>query len=296
MEKTGIILKSLAGFYEVEDRITRELITCRGRGLFRKDGFILLVGDHITYELNDDGSGYIIWANDRKNQLIRPAIANVSKALVVFSAKEPDFNIKFLDRLLAAIEYEEIEPIIIISKIDLLTQNEKNALEPILGYYRKIGYTLIETSAYGQVGLEEVKQLVEDEIVVICGQSGVGKSSMLNAIDHTLDIEVNEISKALGRGKHTTRHVELHKLAGGLVADTPGFSKLDLDEIDAEYLRDCFIEFLDIQDDCKFRGCLHMNEPNCAVKHSVDEGGILKSRYDNYLQMLGEIQGRKIKY
>jgi len=296
MRKTGIILKSLAGFYEVEDRLTREMITCRGRGLFRKDGFILLVGDHVSYELNEDGSGYIISASERTNQLVRPPIANVGKALVVFSAKEPDFNIKFLDRLLAAIEYEEIEPIILISKIDLLTESEKERLVPIFEYYRKIGYHVIETSSYEQVGLEEIKELVDEEIVVICGQSGVGKSSMLNAIDQELNIEVNEISKALGRGKHTTRHVELHKLAGGLVADTPGFSKLDLDEIDAEVLRECFIEFVEIQDDCKFRGCLHMNEPNCAVKSGVEAGDIKTSRYENYLQLLGEIQGRKVKY
>ena len=296
MAHSGIILKSLAGFYDVEDSISREIITCRGRGLFRKDGFVLLVGDKVKYDINEDGSGYITKAAPRENQLIRPPIANVGKALVVFSAKEPDFNIKFLDRLLAVIESKSIEPIILISKIDLLTADEQTSLSPLLQYYRDIHYTVIETSARMDVGLDMVKALVDHQLVVICGQSGVGKSSMLNAIDNNLNIEVNEISKALGRGKHTTRHVELHKLAGGLVADTPGFSALDLAELEAEDLRVAFVEFAQIQDNCKFRGCMHVNEPKCAVKNAVDNGVILKSRYDNYLQLLEEIQTRKVRY
>ena len=296
MQRTGIILKSLAGFYYVEDSVTREIVTCRGRGLFRKDGFILLVGDHVKFDITNDGSGYITVAETRQNQLVRPPIANVGKALIVFSAKEPDFNVKFLDRLLAVIEAKHIEPIILVSKIDLLTADEQEILAPLLDYYRQISYTVIEISAHTGEGLNKVKEIVGKEIVVVCGQSGVGKSSMLNAIDAELNIEVNEISKALGRGKHTTRHVELHKLAGGLVADTPGFSALDLDELEACDLREAFVEFIPAQDACKFRGCMHMNEPKCAVKAGVDAGDILASRYENYLQLLGEIQSRKVKY
>ncbi|MCL1989565.1 MAG: ribosome small subunit-dependent GTPase A [Defluviitaleaceae bacterium] len=296
MQKTGIILKSLAGFYEVEACITREMVTCRGRGLFRKNSFVLLVGDRVKFDLSDDGSGYITCAEDRVNQLVRPPIANVGKALVVFSAKEPDFNVKFLDRLLAVVEAKQIEAIILISKIDLLTLEEKAFLAPVLAYYRSIGYAVIETSSYEQVGFDQITALIDQEIVVVCGQSGVGKSSILNAIDAKLNIEVNAISKALGRGKHTTRHVELHKLAGGLVADTPGFSALDLDELDVEDLREAFVEFIPLQDHCKFRGCLHLNEPKCRVKASVESGDILTSRYENYVQLLGEIQNRKVKY
>jgi len=296
MKRQGIILKSLAGFYDVEDAATREIITCRGRGLFRKDGFVLLVGDHVKFDVGDDGSGYIIEVGERLNQLVRPPIANIGKALVVFSCREPDFNVKFLDRLLAVIEAKRIEPIILISKIDLLTADEKKDLAPLLNYYREIGYDVIEISAHQFVGLDQIKALVEGEIVVVCGQSGVGKSSMLNAIDEELEIEVNEISKALGRGKHTTRHVELHKLAGGLVADTPGFSALDLDELEVEDLREALPEFVDVQGACKFRGCLHVDEPKCAVKAGIDAGRILVSRYENYLQLLGEIQGRKVRY
>jgi len=296
MQKAGIILKSLAGFYYVEDSITREIITCRGRGLFRKDGFILLVGDAVKFDITEDGSGYITEATTRDNQLVRPPIANVGKALVVFSCRKPDFNIKFLDRLLAVIESKHIEPIILVSKIDLLTLDEQEILTPLLDYYREINYTVIEISAKEGIGLDQVKEIVDGEIVVVCGQSGVGKSSMLNAIDEKLNIKVDEISKALGRGKHTTRHVELHKLAGGLVADTPGFSALDLDELELVDLREAFIEFVSVQDKCKFRGCMHVNEPKCAVKASVDTGDILASRYENYLHLYEEIRGRKVRY
>lgn len=296
MRKAGIIIKSLAGFYDVKDHFSEEIITCRGRGLFRKDGFVLLVGDDVEYTLNNDGSGQIISVAPRHNKLVRPPIANVSKALVVFSAKEPDFNVKFLDRLLAVIENKSIEAIIIISKIDLLTPSEKERLQPTLAYYREIGYMVIETSTYDSIGIEEIKQLVKKEIVVVCGQSGVGKSSLLNAIDNELNIAVDEISKALGRGKHTTRHVELHKMAEGLVADTPGFSALDLDELDDDDLRSCFIEFVALQESCKFRGCLHIKEPKCAIKDGVETGRILASRYENYSQLLDGIRNRKIRY
>jgi len=294
--RRGIILKSLAGFYDVEDSVTREIITCRGRGLFRKDGFILLVGDHVEFDVVEDGSGYITQAEARTNELVRPPIANVGKALVVFSAKEPNFNVKFLDRLLAVIEAKHVEPIVIISKMDLLSDEEIVEFAPILNYYRKIGYDVLEISAYEKQGLTAVADLFTDEIVVICGQSGVGKSSLLNAIDEKLDIEVNEISKALGRGKHTTRHVELHKIAGGLVADTPGFSSLEFDELEAEDLREAFIEFVELQNGCKFRGCMHVKEPKCAVKEAVASGDVLQSRYDTYLQLLDDIQNRKVKY
>ena len=294
--KHGIILKSLAGFYEVEDGVSRKVYTCRGRGLFRKSGFILLVGDRVEFDVNKDGSGYIKKVQTRLNELVRPPIANVGLALVVFSAKEPNFNVKFLDRLLAVIEVKRVEPIIVISKMDLLSKKEYVDLSVILDYYREIGYKVLEISTYKKEGLADVAKLFDDEIVVICGQSGVGKSSLLNGIDQELNIEVNEISKALGRGKHTTRHVELHKIAGGLVADTPGFSALDLDQLEKEDLREAFIEFVTRQDDCKFRGCMHLNEPKCAIKDGVNSGHILESRYENYMQLLNEITSRKVRY
>ena len=294
--KKGIILKALSGFYYVEDLESKEMIQCRSRGLFRKQKITPLVGDEVEFLVESDGNGYVMEIGPRKNELVRPPIANVDLALVVFSVKEPDFSPKLLDRFLAVIEMNRIEPVIVLTKMDLLSEEEKQSIEPTINYYREIGYEVIETSSKRQFGLESISDLIKDRIVVICGQSGVGKSSLLNSIDHTLDIQVNEISKALGRGKHTTRHVELHKLSEGLIADTPGFSSLDLDQLEPIDLSQCFIEFYERSEQCKFRGCLHENEPRCAVKSAEEAGEIIPTRYENYLQFLTEIKTRKPKY
>lgn len=294
--KKGIILKALSGFYYVEDQETKEMIQCRSRGLFRKQKITPLVGDYVEFLVEPDGNGYVMDIGTRKNELVRPPIANVDLALVVFSVKEPDFSPKLLDRFLAVIEMNQIEPIIVLTKMDLLSEEERQAIDSSIQYYKQIGYEVIETSSKQHEGINVVNDLIKDRIVVICGQSGVGKSSLLNAIDQTLKIQVNEISKALGRGKHTTRHVELHKLSDGLIADTPGFSSLDLDQLEAIDLSQCFVEFYERSEQCKFRGCLHENEPRCAVKAAVETGEILPTRYENYLQFLTEIKSRKPKY
>ena len=294
--KKGIILKALSGFYYVEDQETKEMIQCRSRGLFRKQKITPLVGDYVEFLVELDGNGYVMDIGTRKNELVRPPIANVDLALVVFSVKEPDFSPKLLDRFLAVIEMNQIEPIIVLTKMDLLSEEERQAIDSSIQYYKQIGYEVIETSSKQHEGINVVNDLIKDRIVVICGQSGVGKSSLLNAIDQTLKIQVNEISKALGRGKHTTRHVELHKLSDGLIADTPGFSSLDLDQLEAIDLSQCFVEFYERSEQCKFRGCLHENEPRCAVKAAVETGEILPTRYENYLQFLNEIKSRKPKY
>ncbi|MFR9294707.1 MAG: ribosome small subunit-dependent GTPase A, partial [Turicibacter sanguinis] len=173
----------------------KKIIQCRSRGLFRKQKITPLVGDRVRFLVEEDGNGYVMEIEDRQNELVRPPIANVDLALVVFSVKEPDFNVKLLDRFLAVIEMNRIEPIIVLTKFDLLSKEEHEVLDPIFDYYRQIGYQVIETSSRNQVGIEAITELIKDRIIVVCGQSGVGKSSLLNSIDETLDIQVNEISK-----------------------------------------------------------------------------------------------------
>ena len=178
--KKGIILKALSGFYYVEDLESKEMIQCRSRGLFRKQKITPLVGDEVEFLVESDGNGYVMEIGPRKNELVRPPIANVDLALVVFSVKEPDFSPKLLDRFLAVIEMNRIEPVIVLTKMDLLSEEEKQSIEPTINYYREIGYEVIETSSKRQFGLESISDLIKDRIVVICGQSGVGKSSLLN--------------------------------------------------------------------------------------------------------------------
>ena len=294
--KEGIILKALSGFYYVEDQEEKQLYSCRSRGLFRKQKITPLVGDRVRFTVEPDMSGYVMEVLERKNELVRPPIANVDSALVVFSVKEPDFNVKLLDRFLTVIEHNAIEPIIILTKSDLLTETEFKAVDEVVEYYRQIGYKTVYTSAKEALGLTEVQEMIAGQTVVICGQSGVGKSSLLNAMDITLNLQVNEISKALGRGKHTTRHVELHQLNDALLADTPGFSSLDLDQLDPGDLSYAFIEFHERSQQCKFRGCIHDAEPKCAVKEAVESKEFLETRYENYQTFLTEIRSRKPKY
>ena len=294
--RSGIILKSLSGFYYVEDNESGEVITCRGRGLFRKDGITLLVGDNAKFDVFDDGSGYVTEIDERRNELVRPPIANVDVALVVFAAKEPDFSVKLFDRMLSVIESKFVTPAIVVTKMDLLNEDEIQSLRDVLGYYRSVGYDVFESFDGDGTGAKDVLNFVAGKTVVVCGQSGVGKSTLLNVMDADLGLEVDAISKALGRGKHTTRHVELFKMGDALIADAPGFSALDLDDLDEGDLRESFVDFVKLQDGCRFRGCLHADEPGCAVKEAVKSENVLESRHHNYLQFLDEIRGRKIKY
>lgn len=284
----GRIIKALAGFYYVEDHQT--IIQCRARGRFRKDDVKPLVGDYCEYEVEGSNDGYIMELLPRKNELVRPQISNVDQAILVFSRKEPDFSPLLLDKFLLIIEHFKIEPIICISKMDLDQEDDK--IIQYIKEYRHAGYQVIELSSFKQEGLEEVKSLFKDKVSVITGQSGVGKSSLLNALDISLDLQTNQISKALGRGKHTTRHVELISLYEGYVADTPGFSSLEL-EMEPEEAAKAYHDFRELSVNCKFRGCLHDSEPDCAVKQAMLDGMITKERYEHYLQYLQEVKKRK---
>jgi len=293
MEK-GLIIKSISGEYDVS--LGDKIYTCKPRGVFRYKEKNVKVGDYVDIDVDTKS---IVNIYPRKNDLVRPVIANVDKAFLVFSVKEPELNLNLLDRLLCIMEYNDIEPVIVFSKTDLLNKKMdddyyKNYLV-IKDYYKKIGYKVFETNENSEE--KEIMAEFNDCICVLAGQSGVGKSSILNRIDKTLSLKTNEISQALGRGKHTTRHVELHRIENGYLADSPGFGIVDFFEMDYLTLSHTFKEMFETSEKCKFSKCLHINEPKCMVKELVQKGEILKSRYENYLLFNKEIEkNMKNKY
>jgi ribosome biogenesis GTPase / thiamine phosphate phosphatase len=290
----GKIIKALSGFYYVfsEDHI----IQCRGRGIFRKNKITPLVGDEVVFQAENDIEGYIMEVKERKNELVRPPIANVDQAILVFSAVEPDFSTSLLDRFLVLIEYNRIRPLICITKMDLTDDDEKKEIEHYAKEYRTAGYNVLLTSSETEEGIKELLPFIKGGISVFAGQSGVGKSSLLNVLRPDLSIKTNGISTHLGRGKHTTRHVELIPVENGLVADTPGFSSLEFTDIEPEELTFCFPEIQKLSEKCKFRGCYHVSEPKCAVKKGKESGELPAYRYGHYLEFLQEIKDRKPRY
>ncbi|WP_458413941.1 ribosome small subunit-dependent GTPase A [Schinkia sp. CFF1] len=290
----GKIIKALSGFYYVlhEEGITQ----CRGRGVFRKNGITPLVGDYVSFEAENEYEGYIMDIKNRKNELVRPPISNVDQAILVFSAVEPMFSPVLLDRFLVLIESNQITPVICITKIDLLDESLYQTINKFRKDYEEIGYEVVFTSSKTKDGIEKLMPFLRDKISVFAGQSGVGKSSLLNALLPELSLKTNDISNHLGRGKHTTRHVELIRFETGLVADTPGFSSLDFINIEADELSSCFPEMRERSQNCKFRGCLHVSEPKCAIKTAVEEEEIATYRYEHYREFLEEIKDRKPRY
>jgi ribosome biogenesis GTPase len=303
----GWIVKALSGYYYVLPEETKlkksATIQCRARGVFKNRGISPLVGDQVMYELTENGEGIVNEILPRSSELIRPPIANAQVAVLVFSVTEPALNLNLLDKFLVHIEHSGLEAVLCFTKYDLLDPStdkglkEADEIQRIWKLYEQIGYQVIITSAKRKEGIEELLERLKNAISVFSGQSGVGKSSLLNAMIGGLVLETNAISQKLGRGKHTTRHVELLPLdAGGFVADTPGFSQLDFMEIEAEELSSCFKEFAVLAEDCRFRGCLHLHEPGCKVKEASEQGIVAISRLDNYLMFLQEIKERKRRY
>jgi ribosome biogenesis GTPase / thiamine phosphate phosphatase len=290
----GQIRKALSGYYYVYDN--GELIQCRGRGVFRNRGESPLVGDFVDYDKEDQSEGYVMKIHARKNELVRPPIANIDQALLVFSVKEPAFNTTLLDRFLVVLESFYVKPIIVLTKMDLLTEEELEKLKLYIHDYEEIGYTVLTTYMDDPMLMELLTPYLEGKISVLAGQSGVGKSTILNTLLPELNLKTDAISQSLGRGKHTTRHVELIEVANGLLADTPGFSSFDFDTIEKEELTSCFPELARISENCKFRGCLHIKEPKCAVKEALENGEVRPYRYEHYEQILQEIQDRKPRY
>ena len=273
----GIIIKNQSNDYTV--RTKNSVHVCKPRGKFRNDKIIPLVGDSVVI---DDINNYILEIKPRKNSLIRPSIANVDITIIVTSVKEPNFDSNLLDKLLTIISYNNIEPIICLTKLDLLNEEEYMEIKKIVSYYEKIGYNIITND-----NLKELKKVIKNKIVVFAGQSGAGKSSLLNRLDKSLKLQTNEISKALGRGKHTTRCVTLYEIENGLVADTPGFSSVDLRGMSKLDIRDNMKEMFDNLEFCKYRDCMHIKEDDCYVKKLVEEEKILLSRYKNYKTFIG---------
>ena len=290
----GRIIKGIGGFYYVDT--DNGLYECRSRGIFRKNKITPLVGDFVKISVVDEENkkGVVEEIAERETELVRPPIANVNKALIVFAVKNPTPHLSLLDRFIVLAERENLEIVIILTKIDL---DDDNTFEKIKNIYEPCGYKVIGVSNLEKKNIDKVKEELKDNTVVFAGPSGVGKSSLLNEIDKNFKLKTGDVSDKIKRGKHTTRHAELFELEfGGMVADTPGFSSLTLDDIEDVDLKDYFIEF-DNYDDCKFGSrCIHQNEPNCAVKEAVENGEIPKERYESYIQLLNEIRQGKRRY
>ena len=290
----GRIIKGIGGFYYIETE--KGLYECRARGIFRKNKITPLVGDFVKISVVDEDNkkGVVEEIQERKTELVRPPIANVNKALIVFAVKNPTPHLSLLDRFIVLAERENLEIVIILTKIDL---DDDNTFEKIKNIYEPCGYKVIGVSNLENKNIDKVKEELKDNTVVFAGPSGVDKSSLLNQIDSNFQLKTGDVSDKIKRGKHTTRHAELFELKfGGMVADTPGFSSLTLDDIEDIDLKDYFIEFEDY-DDCKFGSrCIHQNEPNCAVKEAVENGEIPKERYESYIQLLNEIRQGKRRY
>ena len=290
----GRIIKGIGGFYYVDT--DNGLYECRARGIFRKNKITPLVGDFVKISVVDEENkkGVVEEIAERETELVRPPIANVNKALIVFAVKNPTPHLSLLDRFIVLAERENLEIVIILTKIDL---DDDNTFEKIKNIYEPCGYKVIGVSNLEKKNIDKVKEELKDNTVVFAGPSGVGKSSLLNEIDKNFKLKTGDVSDKIKRGKHPTRHAELFELEfGGMVADTPGFSSLTLDDIEDVDLKDYFIEF-DNYDDCKFGSrCIHQNEPNCAVKEAVENGEIPKERYESYIQLLNEIRQGKRRY
>ncbi|CAJ1228257.1 putative ribosome biogenesis GTPase RsgA 1 [Levilactobacillus zymae] len=291
----GQIRQSLSGFYDVFS--DGQLYRTRARGNFRKKRVTPLVGDRVEFESSTPKEGYILKILPRDNALTRPPVANIDQGVVVTAVKAPDFSTNLLDRQLIALEVSHIAPVIYLTKTDLIDDQRYQEFETLAAGYRQIGYPVIlSREPFAAAGLDQLRDLLADQETVIMGQTGAGKSTLLNHISPDLTLATGEISTALNRGRHTTRKVSLMPVAGGLVADTPGFSSYDTLTIDYRELGQYFPEFLALASQCRFRGCVHVNEPGCAVKAALEAGDVLQSRYDNYLQLLTLLKNQKPVY
>ena len=287
--ETGRIIKIISNQYEVLNE-QGEHLACIAMGKLRKHK-APVVGDVVKLQRFDAQIG-IQKILPRKNELLRPAIANVDQAIIVMSCKDPDFSTVLVDRLIFQVCYAQIHPILCFTKMDLIEEDEE--IHKKIMAYRDSGYDVyISGKGYAS---DALIQILKGKISVLTGQSGAGKSSLLNRIDPTFHLQTQEISKALGRGKHTTRHCELHEIAGGWVADTPGFSSMDFTTMDIQTLAERIPDFAPYLHHCKFNDCIHVQEPNCAIREAVEKQEINGERYAHYLEVVQMIKQAKPKY
>ncbi|BDU92587.1 ribosome small subunit-dependent GTPase A [Clostridium perfringens] len=283
----GIIIKGIGGFYYI--KTDEGIIECKARGKFRYNSLKPMVGDRVTIKV-ENGKGVIEDIHERSSELIRPTVANVTQAFVVFAIKNPDINLDLLNRFLTLCEYNDIHAVVCLNKEDLCTEEEKENLKELIN---DIGYEVLFINAKEGKGFDALKERLEYNITVLCGPSGAGKSTLLNSFIDREHMETGSVSEKIGRGKHTTRHSELIDVDNGYLVDTPGFTTLDVTFIDRDSLKYCFPEFNDYNNLCKFNGCNHYKEPKCAVKEAVEEGKINKLRYEFYIKTLEEIINRR---
>ena len=267
---TGIIIKNISNDYTINSNGC--LYVCKPRGKFRNSNITPLVGDIVEF---DETNNYILDIKPRKNELIRPSVANIDIAVVVASVKEPDFDTYLLDKTLTIISYNNITPIIYFTKLDLLNEEETKSINKYIEYYQKIGY-ITSTKP------NHLIELLKGKTVVFTGQSGAGKSTLINKLDPNLKLKTDEISHALGRGKHTTRHTELFEINNAFIADTPGFSKIDFFDMKDIDIRDNMKEMFDNLEHCKYSDCMHILEDGCYILKLLEDNQILPSRYNNY--------------
>lgn len=309
--RKGVVIKSTGSFYKVEDLESKEIIDCRIKGKFRIGGLKstnpIAVGDFVDYEFDKDGTGNINSIDERKNYIIRKSInlskqihilaANLDQAVVVVTLAYPKTSTGFIDRFLITCEAYQIPAVIVFNKIDLYTNEGMEYLQKLRNIYEKLGYKVLEVSATEKINLDTFNDLLKDKTSLVSGHSGVGKSSLVNAISPGLDLRIGEISEMHQKGKHTTTFAEMFELEnGGKIIDTPGIREFSVVGFEKEDLAHYFPEIFEKSTDCKFNSCLHINEPHCAVQAAVENGEISQSRYYNYISLINSDELNPKKY
>ncbi len=288
----GKIVKGISGFYYVHV-VESGIYECKAKGIFRQQKMKPLVGDDVEIDIisEEKKTGNVAAILPRKNALIRPAVANVDQALLIFAAASPNPNFNLLDRFLVMMGRQDVPVVLCFNKCDLITEEQQQEMASI---YEASGCEILFVSAKKKLGLKELQEILAGKTTTVAGPSGVGKSSLINLLAPEACMETGEISKKIERGRHTTRHAELIQLKeDGYIMDTPGFSSLYLPEMEKEELQDCYPEFAAFEPYCRFQGCSHISEPDCGVKEALVEGKIHPVRYENYCQLYGELKDRK---